>query len=314
MIPFLFFLAVAASAAAQPAGLAALMPSPKPGASKSLDPKKFRYEEWQTEVRKVGMAVVQGRQTECDRLTANAHDPGLTAKPVAFDALDARAATAACRRDLARDPDNGRLMNNLGRARNKAKDYAASLRWTTKAAEAGYPYAHHVMALHYRYGEGVAKDRAQELAWLKKAREKGVPAASLSLAQYAMQGFEGRDYDPGAVRELLLEADQGRGVSWAWGDFYFYQAIRDFHGESLDLLRRGIGFRARKYKSGELPGGDAISTRFGPARLTEFRNLLRAAKAHYEDAERTGVNQLRRRRLAAIGRTLAAIRDRYAMR
>lgn len=278
----------------------------RPGDSKSIDPKDFSYEEWQNKIWKAGMARVQGRQTECDRLTAHANDPNLTANPVAWGDLDAVAALKACKADLAKDPKNGRLMNNLGRAFNKANDHLQSYQWTERAVRAGYPYALHTMSLHYQYGEGVDKDRGEEIRWLEKARAKGVSASSLQLAEYALEDYGRPDYDAAKVREYLREAGQGRSSSWAWGDFYYYLAIRDFYGKHPGI--------SSDYEKGQLPDGDDVSTRFGPARITEFRNLLRSSKAHYADAELTGKNTLRQKRIRAIDRVLGELKNRYALR
>lgn len=302
----LLLLAAGGPALAQKTGLAALIPDPRPGDRGAIDPKDYSYEEWQTLIKKVGWARVSKTQTECDRLTANENDPGLTAPPVEFKDLDARAALKACQADLAKDPKNGRLMNNLGRAYNKAKDYLQSYQWTERAVRAGHAYAHHAMALHYLYGESVDKSRPEELRWLKKGRERGVPVSATRLAKLAMEGYGRPDYDAARVRELLREAGQGRSNSWAWGDYYFYQAIRDYYGEHPGI--------SSNYEKGKLPDGDDVSIRFGPARITEFGNLLRSARAHYEDAELTGKNQVRRNRIAAIDRVLKGLENRYALR
>jgi hypothetical protein len=298
---------------AQRGGIHAVLDRSK--SSDQLDSKDYSYEEWDIKIRKVGWARTGKRQTECDRLTANENDPGLTAIPVEFSDIDVQAALKACQADLANDPENGRLMNNLGRAYNKANDYLQSFQWTERAARAGHPYAHHAMALHYLYGESVDKDRRKEIEWLEKGREKGVPISSFRLASLALEDYERRDYDAAHVRTLLEEAGQGRSSSWAWGDFYFYEAIRFFHGpNALSLYRVGAGVGADRYKKGELPDGRDLSVKFGPALITEFRNLLRSAQAHYEDAERAGKNKARQRRLKAIQECLGEIRYRYAMR
>ena len=304
--PALLLLCLPVAALAQKAGLEALIPAARPGDTRAIDPKSYSYEEWQTKVKKVGWALVQKKQTECDRLTAHQNDPHLTAPPVAWDALNAVAALKACKADLAKDPKNGRLMNNLSRAYNKANDYLQSFQWAERAVRAGHAYAHHTMSLHYQYGEGVDKDRAEEIRWLEKARGKGVPASSLQLAQYALKDYGRPDYDAAKVRELLREAGQGRSTSWLWGDYYWYQAIRDYYGDHPGI--------SSDYRKGELPDGDDVTTRFGPARITEFRNLLRSSRAHYQDAELTGKNQLRQKRIATIGRVLKNMKNRYAMR
>ncbi len=54
--------------------------------------------------------------TECDRVAAHPDDPLRVARGVETRAMDLPAAIAACRRDLAQDPNNPRLRYQLARA------------------------------------------------------------------------------------------------------------------------------------------------------------------------------------------------------
>ena len=54
--------------------------------------------------------------TECDRVAAHPDDPLRVARGVETREMDLPAAIAACRRDLAQDPNNPRLSYQLARA------------------------------------------------------------------------------------------------------------------------------------------------------------------------------------------------------
>lgn len=138
----------------------------------------------------------------CDRLTANENDPGQKSYwkggplPVAYSELDGEAGVKACSNALAANPDQPRLMLNLGRAHNKLGQYRESFEWTEKSAKAGYLYAFHAMSLHYLYGEGVAKNRETENRWTRKAATAGLAVSQYNLGNHYRDGYGDISKDP----------------------------------------------------------------------------------------------------------------------
>ena len=211
-------------------------------------------------------------QNACDRLTAHAEDPGRVAPPVAFKDLDAKKAIRNCELALLGYPTSGRLMNNLGRAFNKAEDYDASLKWTRKAVRDEYPFAYHVLALHYFYGEGVAKDPVEERRYLELAREKGVPLSSQRLAYLDLQDTTRADFDPVKVEAYLMEAGSARDISRLWGHLHFARAQR--------LVP--LGPNDMPLQTNYLPLSPLVDARLRSAKKIEYLHHVKAALAHYE--------------------------------
>lgn len=141
--------------------------------------------------------------SSCDDLTSNRLNPDhkFNIPYVDFNKIDVPTAISTCMKAIESNPDNPRLMLNLGRAYNKQKNYKDSYYWTQKSATAEYPYAFHVMGLHYLYGEGVVKDVLEELKWYEKAANQGI-----AVAQYKM----GQHYSKG----LGVKKDQSQATIW----------------------------------------------------------------------------------------------------
>ncbi len=132
-----------------------------------------------------------GEATDCDRLAASPYDPARIAPGVAFAALDAPAAVAACRAALAAAPDTPRLAFQLGRALIKAGEGMAGLEQYRLAAEGGYLAALHNIGALYAEGQVVPRDLGQAMRWYLLAAEHGFPPSqfSLGLAYLTGQGI-----------------------------------------------------------------------------------------------------------------------------
>ena len=214
-----------------------------------------------------------GTQTQCDVLTANKRDPKRKAYPVKFNDIKASEAIPACRKALKADPQNPRLMLNMGRAFNKLKVYDQSLSWTKKATEAGYPFAYRVMALHYHYGEGVEKNRDEEARFLKLAINEGIDSASAGLAELELDKTI-THIDFSMVEELIKNAGYYQDeTSSLWGYFY--------HQKSKALIQSHFFMNWRELL--EANDVDAIITGLNPAEEREYLNLITNSLDHYSD-------------------------------
>ena len=243
-------------------------------------------------------APAQGETTECDRLTANGNDPFSPLRhtgAVAFRDIDAPRAIDACKRDLAADPDNGRLKLNLGRAYNKAEDYDRSLRYTREAADAGYAYAFHVMALHYLWGEGVKKNHDEEVKYLRLGVDYKVPVSHLRLGEIEL--------DKGVPRARLPEAERLIGFARTKGA-----------DATLQLARLNVA-RAERVLYDQLLGVPAdaepvvIATQLSALDLRVYRNYLLSARDLYADYFRQNGNREHRPALDRIENLLRRITD-----
>jgi tetratricopeptide (TPR) repeat protein len=147
--------------------------------------------------------------TDCDRLAANPDDPQRKAVSVAFDKIDTNAAIPACEAAVRQYPNDARLIFQLGRAFNAAKNYQAALEQYRKAADQGFAPAQTNLGNMYLNGLGVPKDDAQAVAWLRKAADQGVAQAQRVLGvKYELGEGVSRDLSQ-AVSWYRKAAEQG---------------------------------------------------------------------------------------------------------
>lgn len=126
--------------------------------------------------------------TECDRLAAHTEDPYKVSPGVSESAVDLPAAISACLKDVEADPQNPRLLYQLGRAQAYAGQIEASLPNLEKSVDAHYPQAQFVLGyllLDGRLKAPVDRCRAMELfrksaAQARMASQIGLPAWSLA--------------------------------------------------------------------------------------------------------------------------------------
>ena len=103
--------------------------------------------------------------TECDRLAAGPDDPKRVAPAVYDDAVDGKAAEAACRKALKASPDVARFRYQLGRALEAEEDYDAAMAAYEQAFDNGYAAAADAEGMLFDYGLGreIDYDKAAEL-------------------------------------------------------------------------------------------------------------------------------------------------------
>ena len=134
----------------------------------------------------------------CDRLASFRFNP---ARPtdsagVDFDRNEARKAVSACQAALVAEPDNPRLMFNLGRAQVRTGDgQAEAVALFRKAADAGHAGAMFSLGLAFARGAGVDKDLVESARWYRKAADAGNPEGMGALGMAYEEGF-GVEVDP----------------------------------------------------------------------------------------------------------------------
>jgi len=144
-----------------------------------------------------GQAAVR---QECDRYAA-LFDVQLT--------TEANKAIAVCRRALDAFPNDPKLLFQLGRAHNSAKNYAEAMRLYRQAADLGNVNATVNLGLQYTFGWGVTKDYGEAVRFFRKAADTGNSRGLSSLGLMYRNGW-GVAKDPvEAVRLFRKAADLG---------------------------------------------------------------------------------------------------------
>ncbi len=125
----------------------------------------------------------------CDTYAANALDQQRRGPGVPFDRLDPQLAVPACEAAVRQFPDDVRLHYELGRAYQKAKNFAAAIEQYRKAAAAGFALAENNLGILYETGQGVPKDPEQAVAWYRKAADQGLAGAQNQLGLMYQNGW-----------------------------------------------------------------------------------------------------------------------------
>ena len=149
--------------------------------------------------------------TECDRLAASPMDRNREGPGVAFQKIDATAAIASCAQALAQNPNNPRMISNLGRANQRAGRLDEAARLYKLAADQGHAGAQYNLGVFYDQGlGGLAKDEREAARLYKLAADQGLAAAQFNfgLLYEAGRGGLAKD-DKEAARLFKLAADQG---------------------------------------------------------------------------------------------------------
>ena len=125
---------------------------------------------------------------ECDLLSASNYDRTRLAPGVARAAIDVPAAIAVCEADLARLPDDARLLFQLGRLYGYAGDKDKTLAARRAAAAAGNPNA--IFLLGYLDYQGAKDDtgRCSAAARMKLAADRGNYSGQITYASYLIEG------------------------------------------------------------------------------------------------------------------------------
>jgi tetratricopeptide (TPR) repeat protein len=108
---------------------------------------------------------------DCDLLAAEIDNNSPVG--VQYDRIDPSRAIPACRTAVSTDPENPRLMHNLGRSLDKAGQFAEAAVWYRKAADLKYDWAENNLGVLYISKKpGVPLDFGKGVALLRAAAEQ----------------------------------------------------------------------------------------------------------------------------------------------
>lgn len=149
--------------------------------------------------------VSRAKPLLCDVLAAET-DNNVAVDGVEFDRLDVAAAEPACRADLARLPDNPRLMHNLARVLDKAGRADEALPLYRRAAELGYDWAQNNLGAELLSGRNSPADFKEGVKWLQRASEQGNAQARVNYTEYDMTPLFRARLVALALQKALTEA------------------------------------------------------------------------------------------------------------
>lgn len=175
-----------------------------------------------------------GEVSLCDELAAHPNDPSKAGKGTKFRKMNARAARMACEQALEDDPGNARYIMNLGRAFNKLKNYDESFRLTKAASDAGYPYAHHSLGLHYYYGEGAPKSAYKEKGLVLKAAEAGVAISWKRSAMLELKKSPSNIDFIKVARYIKRAQQHGLELEGVRGNYHYQKAKKMTHSSMFE--------------------------------------------------------------------------------
>ncbi|HET6467849.1 MAG TPA: caspase family protein [Geminicoccaceae bacterium] len=126
--------------------------------------------------------------TECDIAATDPQDPQRIADPVEWGLVNTRLAVRVCGRDLARDPDNPRLMFQLGRALDIAGHYEQARHLYEQAIARGYSAAMVNLGYMILRGRLGATDDARTAELYRQAGDLGNLRARTNLGRLYLEG------------------------------------------------------------------------------------------------------------------------------
>jgi len=131
--------------------------------------------------------------TECDRLAAHGSDPERVADGVSSSGMDKPAAIEACKQAVEDDPDNRRLIYQLGRAYSYTGNWEDGLPLVKQAADMGHQQSQFVYGYVKAYGlDGNPADLCEAESYWAMSAEQGRRAAQISYPRMAAKGlFDG---------------------------------------------------------------------------------------------------------------------------
>jgi TPR repeat protein len=162
-----------------------------------------------------GAAWAQDAQSRaCDLAAANPTARARSADPPSVGTakkIDAKEALSACRAALAADPENPRLLFEMGRALQSNKDDNQARILYERAAVHGYASAQNNLALFYASGRGgLVRNDAEAVRLLKRAAAQGDANSQTALGLFYEAGRGGLPKDEReAARLFKLAADHG---------------------------------------------------------------------------------------------------------
>jgi tetratricopeptide (TPR) repeat protein len=131
--------------------------------------------------------------TACDRLAAHPDDPNHVLPGLESAQMDLPKAIDACRKDLARDPDNPRLRYQLARALTYAGNVSEGLPLLERTVEQNYPQSLFVTGYLYLTGAYAAPtDRCRAGELIRASALAGRLAGQVGFPKYFLDGrFKG---------------------------------------------------------------------------------------------------------------------------
>jgi TPR repeat protein len=135
-------------------------------------------------------AQAQDKITECDRQAGHPSDPDKVVPGIDSKDVDHSKAVAACQQAMADDPNNARVVYQLGRVLFYKKEWAEGFRYVEKAATMGHRQAMFVAGYIHTGAtpEFLKADHCKSLAWWQQAAERGHYAGELSLSRNYLRG------------------------------------------------------------------------------------------------------------------------------
>ena len=152
--------------------------------------------------------------TECDRVAAHPDDPLRVARGVETREMDLPAAIAACRRDLAQDPNNPRLSYQLARAMTYAGQVKDALPYIESSAAQKYPQSLFVTGYLYLSGAYQSpKDMCRAAELIYESAIYGRHAGQLGYPVYVLDGSFAAcktPQDTATLRALVEQAKKAK--------------------------------------------------------------------------------------------------------
>ncbi|WP_181705476.1 caspase family protein [Chthonobacter rhizosphaerae] len=127
--------------------------------------------------------------TPCDLVAGDPDDPQRLSPGIRWGLVNLRVASRVCIGDLAKAPDNPRLLFQVGRLLDMGKRYEWAEAFYREAAARGYSAAFANLAYMSMTGRGRPVDMAAALPFLRKGAELGNPRCRTDLGFAYLQGL-----------------------------------------------------------------------------------------------------------------------------
>ncbi|RVT85278.1 peptidase [Rhodobacteraceae bacterium CCMM004] len=169
--------------------------------------------------------------TACDALAADPVDPQKVSPGISAPTMDARQALRACGFDLARDPNNPRLLFQFARVLGVLGRHDWSNAIYDRAAALGYEAALVNRGYNARIGRGQERDLELAFDLTLRAAEMGNPRARTNIGAAFING-RGVDKDPG---EGILWVRLAASMGWPHATNLLGDNYRLGRGVAVDL-------------------------------------------------------------------------------
>ncbi|ASP86854.1 hypothetical protein CDO26_19985 (plasmid) [Sinorhizobium meliloti] len=147
--------------------------------------------------------------TRCDEVAGDPDDPMRLSPGIQWGLVNMRLAARTCLLELVRDPDNRRLMYQVGRILDMLKLYTWAESYYRDAARLGYSAGYAKLAYLHMTGRGRPVDMAAALPYLKAGAELGDPRCRTDLGFAYLKGYGVERSTDEALLWLRLAAASG---------------------------------------------------------------------------------------------------------